>query len=342
MTEIVRSRSARTWKRKVAAPLAVLILLVLMLEVTQGDYPVPFREALLTLVGAGPGEYDLVVNRFRFPRALVALLAGAALAVSGAILQGITRNPLAAPGVIGLNAGAALFAVFAIVALPGISSSWLPPIAFAGAFAAAALCYVLAWRRGLSAIRLVLVGVAISAVGGGGVAFLLTFSSIYDAKRAVLWLAGSVYGRSWEHLWPLLPWPAVLFPAAMLLGRSLDALQLGDELAKGLGLRLEWSRGLLLLIAVGLAGSAVATVGTIGFVGLMAPHMARYMVGSASVRMLPVSALTGGLLVMAADLIGRVAFAPIEVPCGILIALLGGPYMILLLYRKQALGGSRP
>lgn len=322
---------------RILAVLTLLNLVVLVLQITLGDYPVPLWDALKTAAGFGTGQYELVVNRFRFPRALAAALAGASLATAGVILQGITRNPLAAPGVIGLNAGAAVAAVSAIVLVPSFPAALLPVAAFGGALLAAAISYAFAWRRGLSPVRLVLVGVAVSAAAGAIVTFLLTFSDIYDAKRAVIWMTGSVYGRSWEHLGPLFAWFVVLFPLAMLLCRQLDVLQLGDDQAKGIGLRLEPTRGLLLLIAVGLAGSAVAAAGTIGFVGLMSPHLSRYLVGPSSRHLLPIAALVGGLIVLLADLLGRTLLAPIEVPCGILIALIGAPYMLYLLIRNRNL-----
>jgi iron complex transport system permease protein len=315
--------------------LGILNLIVLLLQMIMGDFPIPAIDALKSVFGFGSERYDLVVNRFRFPRALVAFLAGAGLALSGVILQGITRNPLASPGILGLNSGAALTAVSCMVLFPDLPITFLPFAAFAGACMAAMLSYVLAWKKGLSAVRLVLVGVGIAASAGAFVSFLLTFSDLAQAKRAVIWMSGSVYGRSWEHFWPLLPWLIALFPSAMLMARRLDVLQLGDSLAVGLGTRLERSRGVLLLIAVASAGSAVAMAGTIGFVGLMAPHLSRYLVGSMSRRLIPTAMLTGGLLVMLADLLGRTLVTPLEIPCGILIALIGAPYMIYLLFKKR-------
>ncbi|MEI7026265.1 FecCD family ABC transporter permease [Paenibacillus sp. y28] len=314
-------------------------LAVLCLQMISGDFPMTVGDAIKTVFGIGEGNsrYELVIHRFRLPRALVAFLVGAGLAVSGVILQGITRNPLAAPGVIGLNAGAALMAVLAIVLVPDLPVVWLPFVAFGGALLSAAVSYVLAWRQGLSPVRLVLVGVSISACAGAFVSFLLTFSSIRDAKKAMLWMSGSVYGRSWEHVWALLPWLAVLFPLCMLLAKQLDVIRLGDELAKGLGSRLERTRFILLLISVSLAGASVAVAGTIGFVGLMAPHMSRYLVGPSSRRLLPAAALLGGLLVMLADLLGRTLLKPSEIPCGIMIAFIGAPYMLYLLYTKRNL-----
>lgn len=323
-------------------PLVLIVLgaaniAALALHLMLGDYPIPFGEALNTVLYGGGGRADFIVNTLRLPRALVAFLVGCGLALAGVILQAITRNPLASPGVVGLNSGAALAAVATIIAFPALPVSLLPFAAFAGAFAAASISYLLAWRRGVSPVRLLLVGVGVSSAAGAMVTFLLTTGKINDTKRAVLWMTGSVYGRSWEHVWPLLPWILVLFPLLLLLARQIDAVRLGDELAKGLGTSVERVRGLLLLLAVGLAGSSVATAGTIGFVGLMAPHIASHMVGTPARRLLPTAALTGGLIVLTADLLGRTVLKPIEIPCGIVIALVGAPYMVILLYRNRNL-----
>lgn len=310
-------------------------VVVFGLHLTLGDFPIPIGDALKTVIWGGGGRTDFIVNTLRLPRALVAFLVGCGLALAGVILQAITRNPLASPGVVGLNSGAALAAVAAIIVFPKFPVALLPFAAFAGALAAGAISYLLAWRRGVSPVRLLLIGVGVSAGAGAIVTFLLTVGKINDTKRAVLWMTGSIYGRSWEHLWPLLPWLLILFPVLLLLARQLDALRLGDELAKGIGSRLETVRAFMLLIAVSLAGASVATAGTIGFVGLMAPHISAYMVGTPGRRLLPTAALTGGLIVMLADLLGRTVFMPIEIPCGILIALVGAPYMVVMLYRKR-------
>lgn len=308
---------------------------VLVLNIVLGEYAVPVFQAIGAALGFGGDEYNYVIHTLRLPRALVAFLVGCGLALSGVILQAITRNPLASPGVIGLNAGAALAAVAIIVVIPSIPVGWLPVTAFGGSLAAAAATYIISWRRGVSPIRLLLVGIGVSATAGALTTYLLTIGKIQQVTAAVIWMTGSVYGRGWEHFWPLLPWLVVLFPAALLLARQLDVLQLGDQLARGLGSRIEYIRALLLLISVGLAGSAVAMAGTIGFVGLMAPHISRQLVGASNRRLLPVAALMGGLIVMTADLLGRTAFAPYEIPCGIITAIVGAPYMIYLLYRKR-------
>lgn len=310
---------------------------VLLLSIMIGEFPVPFIEAWKSMLGMGNPDYDFVVNELRFPRSMVAFLVGCGLALSGAILQGITRNPLAAPGVVGINGGAALMAVTAIVVIPSMPVAVLPFVAFIGALSAAMLTYMLAWRRGVSPMRLLLVGVGIAAASNAYITFWVTTRHIQHVKQAMLWMMGSTYGRTWEHFWPLLPWLLILFPAALAMARKLDVLMLGDELAVGLGNAVERSRGLLLLISVSLAGASVAMAGTIGFVGLMGPHIAKQLVGQSSLRLLTVSALVGGLIVMSADLLGRALLPPIEIPTGIITAAVGAPYLIYLLYRNRKL-----
>jgi iron complex transport system permease protein len=318
----------------VLASLVAIALLSLIFNVSQGEYPVPPLEVVKTILGfpASP-DYAFVVNTLRLPRALVALLVGMGLATAGAILQGITRNPLAAPEIIGINSGASLVAVALIVLFPQVTVGWLPIAAFLGGLGAAIAIYLLAWNGGSSPIRLILVGVGLTSLTGAFTSLMVTFGNIYDVSQALVWLTGSVYGRSWEHLWPLLPWLAVFLPLTLVLARDLDTLNLGDNLAQGLGSRVEWTRSLLLLCTVALAGASVATAGTIGFVGLMAPHLARNLVGPSHAGLIPAAALTGACIVELADIVGRLAFAPIELPCGVITAVIGAPYFLWLLYR---------
>jgi iron complex transport system permease protein len=320
----------------VLAALALLALFSLIFNVSQGEYPVPPVEVVKTILGlpANP-DYAFVVNTLRLPRALVALLVGMGLATAGTILQGLTRNPLAAPGIIGINSGASLVAVAFIVLLPGASVAWLPVAAFLGGLGSAIAIYLLAWKQGSSPVRLILVGVGLTALTSSVTSLMVTFGDINAVSQALVWLTGSVYGRSWEHLWPLLPWLVIFLPLTMVLARDLDTLNMGDNLAQGLGSRVEWTRSVLLLCTVALAGSSVATAGTIGFVGLMAPHLARQLVGPSHAGLLPVAALTGACIVELADIVGRLLFAPIELPCGVITAIIGAPYFLWLLYRGQ-------
>ncbi len=320
----------------VVVALVAIALLALVFNVSQGEYPVPPLEVIKTILGlpANP-DYAFVVNVLRLPRALVALLVGMGLATAGTILQGLTRNPLAAPEIIGINSGASLMAVAFIVLLPGLPIYWLPVAAFVGGLSAAIAIYLLAWNQGSSPIRLILVGIGLTALTGAFTNLVITFGNINAVSQALIWLTGSVYGRSWEHLWPLLPWLAVFIPLSLVLARDLDTLNLGDNLAQGLGSRVEWTRSLLLLCTVALAGASVATAGTIGFVGLMAPHLARQLVGPSHAGLIPVAALTGACIVELADLAGRLLFAPIELPCGVITAVIGAPYFLWLLYQQR-------
>jgi iron complex transport system permease protein len=315
--------------------LGALNLVVVITSIGVGEYPILPLDVMKTLVGAGNSDYDFVVNILRLPRALVAFLVGMGLAVSGTILQGLTRNSLASPGVLGLNAGASLAAVTFIVLLPQLPLFLLPFAAFGGAFLAALFTYFLAWKQGSSPVRLILVGVGVAAVAHALITVIMTYGKIQLVSQASIWMTGSVYGRSWEHFWPLLPWIAILIPITVLLSRHLNVLQMGDDVARGIGSRVEWQRGVLLFISVALAGSSVAAAGTVNFVGLMAPHMVRRLTGSSHGALVPAAALMGGLLVVLADLLGRTILAPIEVPCGIITALVGAPYMIYLLYRER-------
>ncbi len=316
--------------------LALVALVGIVANVGYGEYPVPPLEVVRTVFGHGSqSEYDFIVNTLRLPRALVAVLVGAALAVSGAILQGLTRNPLAAPEIVGVSAGASLAAVTLIVVLPLVSSAYLPPAAFAGAFVVAGLLYLIAWRGQSSPMRLILVGIGLAAIAQAFTTLMITFGEIQQVSRALVWLTGSVYGRGWEELWAFLPWLLIFGALAIVLSRHLNALNLGDEVARGLGARVELSRGALLLTSVALAGAAVATAGTVAFVGLMAPHIGRHLVGPAHGGLIPVAAVTGGALVVLADLAGRVLFSPTEIPAGIITAILGAPFFMYLLYRNR-------
>jgi iron complex transport system permease protein len=321
----------------VMVALGFVALAGVVANVGYGEYPISPLDVVRTVLGveSEDGNYSFIVNTLRLPRALVAVLVGAALAISGAILQGLTRNALAAPDIVGVNAGAGLAAVTLIVVLPSVPAALIPPVAFVGALVVAVLLYVLAWKGNSSPIRLILVGIGLGAVATALTTVMIVFGDIYQVSRALIWLTGSVYGRSWDQIWPLLPWLIIFVPLAFLYSRHLNALNLGDDVAKGLGARVELLRGVLLLTSVALAASAVATAGAIGFVGLMAPHIARMLVGPSHGGLLPVSAMTGGALVVLADLLGRALFAPTEIPCGIITSAVGAPFFLYLLYRSR-------
>ncbi|MEO0458288.1 MAG: iron ABC transporter permease [Cyanobacteria bacterium P01_A01_bin.114] len=322
---------------KVLLGLMLITLVAMVWSIGQGEYPVPPLDVIRTVLGLPTDnpDYGFIVNTLRLPRTLVAWGVGMALAIAGTLTQGIARNPLAAPGIIGVNAGAALAAVSLIVVFPSVPIAVLPLAAFGGALTAALLIYLLAWQGGSSPLRLILVGVGFSLIAAALTELMITFGNIYDVSQALVWLAGSVYGRSWAQVLAFTPWLMVFGGLSLLFSRELNALQMGDDIARSLGSRLEWQRGWLLLSSVGLAGAAVATAGSVGFVGLMAPHIARQLVGPSHQGLLPTAALTGGMVVVVADLLGRLLFAPIELPCGIITAIIGAPYFLYLLIRTR-------
>lgn len=317
--------------------LALVTLAVMVMSVGYGEYAIPPLEVLKTLLSLQTqnADYVFVIYGLRLPRVLAAFLVGSALAIAGGILQGLTRNPLAAPEIIGLNAGASLAAVALIVLLPATPAEALPIAAFSGAFIVTGLIYLLAWDNGSSPIRLILVGIGMTAIAGAFTSVMLTFGEINNVAQALVWLAGSVYGRSWIHIQLLLPWLVGFVPLALLLSRALNVLNLGDDIARSLGDRVELKRGLLLLTSVALTGASVATAGTVGFVGLMAPHLARRLVGASHEGLLPTAALMGGLITVLADFLARSLFAPVELPCGVITAIVGAPYFLYLLYRSR-------
>ncbi len=317
--------------------LMIGIVVAMVTNVGRGEYPIAPLDIVKTILGIDTGNPDhyFVINTLRLPRTLVAFLVGVAFAISGTIFQGITCNPLADPSIIGINAGASVVAVAVIVLFPSAPIYTLPMSAFVGALFMAALIYSLAWNNGSSPVLLILIGVGLSTIATAFTSLLITFGQISDVSNALIWLAGSVYGRTWEQVFSILPWLIIFVPMALILAKPLNALNLGDDIAKGLGSRVEWDRGLLVLVGVALAGAGVATAGTIGFVGLIAPHLGRQLVGTNHLGLMPTSALLGGIIVVLADLLGRTLFAPIEIPCGVVTAAIGAPYFLYLLIRHR-------
>jgi iron complex transport system permease protein len=320
--------------------LALLMTIGLMIwNVGTGEYPIAPLDVLKTIFGVetGNADHSFVVNTLRLPRVLVAWMVGVMLALAGGIMQSLTRNALASPDITGVTAGASLGAVLLLVAFPQAQLVSLPVAALIGGLVVAFLIYILAWRHGDSPIRLILVGIGLSAVLGAAQSIMLLRAEIERVQQALYWLTGSIYARTWDHLFALLPWFVVLVPLTLFAARHLNTLHLGEEVARGLGNPVSVQRGLLLLISVGLTGAAVSQVGAIGFVGLIAPHLARRLVGPAHEGSQPVAGLIGGLLVLASDFAGRTLLAPIEVPAGIIIALIGTPFFIYLLWRQRSM-----
>jgi iron complex transport system permease protein len=310
---------------------ALLALLALGLwGLTLGSYNLTVREVLDTLDGSRSPMADFIVRDLRLPRILVAVLVGALLAGSGAIFQGLVRNPLVSPDIIGINAGAALAAVWWIVSHRPLAL--LPLVAFAGALAAAIAIYLLSWRGHISPVRLILVGVGVNALLSAGTTFLILRANINDASRAVLWTTGSVYASTWGDVRVLALAAAVLMPLGVGLMWTLRVVQMGDQTARSVGLPLERTRLVLLLVGCALAALAVSVAGPVGFVALMVPHLARMLAGPLSGGVYLLAGLLGGLLVLGADLIGQ-HLLPVGLPVGVVTAAVGAPYFLFLLYR---------
>jgi iron complex transport system permease protein len=330
--------------KKAATTFIILLIaafIVFVISTGTGEMKINPFMVVQVLFGGGPEMEKLIITSFRLPRIIVALMVGISLAVAGGILQGMIRNPLASPDVLGITGGAAVAVVGFLAFFSDknnaltVSIALLPLAAFLGAGIVAFLVYILAWKNGVSPIRLVLIGIGISTLMQALTTLMMIMGPIYQASQANIWITGTVYGSNWKNVATLVPWTITFLLIAFFAARTINIQELGDEVATGLGGKVQKQRFLLLMISTALIGSSVAFAGGIGFVGLMAPHMARRLVGSSFGALLPASALIGGILVMTADLIGRTMFSPMEVPAGVFTAGIGAPYFIYLLFKTR-------
>lgn len=317
----------------VVVTLALVTAAVAVLSAGLGAVTIAPERVVDVFGGGGTALERRVIMDFRLPRIAIAGLAGASLAIAGTILQAVTRNPLASPSVLGVNGGAGLAAAIVIFLVPAAQDTTISLAAIAGAAASGGTTYLLSRRDGVVApVRIALIGIAVGALALALIQLLIVrFILLGDFQVALRWLTGSIWARGWGHLLQLLPWAVAILPAAWLMADRLDVLVLGDDLARSLGSRVETLRGVLIAMAVAAAASAVAVVGTIAFVGLIAPHLGRGLVGPRHRALIPAAGLVGALLLMAADAIGRTIWAPAEVPAGLVTALIGAPYFLWLL-----------
>lgn len=324
----------------VLSVLAVLIVVTFVISMNTGHIRLAPMELIQTLFGNGTAQQDLILFEFRLPRIVVSVLVGASLAVSGCIMQGFSRNALADPGILGINAGAGLIVILyvAMFQTETISSVMLLPVlAWIGAGITAAVIYALSYKRGegLSPTRLLLTGIAVAALISAATIVLTLRLSSEKYQFVATWMAGSIWASNWKFVISILPFIMLLLPFVIYKARVLNVLNLGDQVALGLGVSVEKERRLLLAAAVGLAGSAVSVSGGIGFVGLIAPHLMRRLVGPKHQYLIPGAALAGALLVLMADTIGRWIIQPSEIPAGIVVAVIGAPYFLYLLARSR-------
>lgn len=301
-----------------------------LLSLHLGVILVPWR-SLLTDWQPGREHYYVLMD-YRLPRLLLALFVGAALAVAGVLVQGIVRNPLASPDILGINHAASLASVSALLLIPSLSVMVLPLLAFAGGMAGLFLLKMLANTR--QAMKLALTGVALSACWASLTDYLMLLHP-QDVNSALTWLTGSLWGRDWTFVKIAVPLLMVFLPLSLRFCRDLDLLALGDARAATLGVSVSRTRFRGLLLAVAMTATGVAVCGPISFIGLVVPHMVRKITGGRHRRLLPVSALTGALLLVIADLLARVIHPPLELPAGVMTAIIGAPWFVWLLVRMR-------
>lgn len=325
-TEKVNQRMKKT--------VAVSILLVLfvsavLISIGTGSVKIPIGEVIKHLFSSSDSINKEIILNIRLPRVLIGILVGASLAVAGAILQAVMQNPLADPGLIGVSSGASLAAIFIMLILPGYSSL-VPIAAFLGGMLATLIIYALAWKQGIKPMRIILAGVAVNAMLGGATSLLSVLNSD-KIQGIILWVNGSLSGRGWLDLKAVYIYIILGLILSLFCIRPANMLLLGDEKATNLGLNTNKARILLSILAAFLAGVSTSVVGIIGFVGLVIPHISRFVIGSDYKYLLPFSMVGGATLLVAADTFARTVASPVELPVGTLMAVVGGPFFLYLL-----------
>ena len=307
------------------------VALLFVLSIRYGTYTLSFDEISQAFHPDDKNYFTLM--EYRLPRALLAIIIGGALAISGVLVQSVVRNPLASPDILGINNAAGLVAVTVLIFLPNLAFYWLPIFAFIGGV----LSFILLWMIcafNFRPIKMAIIGVALSALWAA-ISHYLMLTNPVEINTAMLWLTGSLWGRSWAYVNVVLSWLLVLLPLPFIFCRDLDTLGLGENKAATLGVSVNKTQILVLVLAVALSTTAVAICGPIAFLGLVAPHLARKLVGGRHRTLLPAAMLIGTLLLQISDILARVIDPPTELPAGILTAIIGAPYFFYLLMRTK-------
>ena len=308
-----------------------MMVLLFGLSIRLGTYTLSFEEIWAAFQPDDKNYFTLM--EYRLPRAVLAILLGGALAISGVLVQSVVRNPLASPDILGINNAAGLVAVSVLMFLPNLAFYWMPIFAFLGGV----LSFVILWivcGFNFRPIKMAIIGVALSALWAA-ISHYLMLTNPVEINTAMLWLTGSLWGRSWSYLNVVLPWLVVLLPLPFIFCRDLDTLGLGENKASTLGVTVNKVQISVLVLAVGLSTTAVAICGPIAFLGLVAPHLARRLVGGRHRTLLPAALIIGALLLQLSDILARVIDPPTELPAGILTAIIGAPYFFYLLMRTK-------
>ena len=308
-----------------------LMVLLFGLSIRLGTYTLSFEEIWAAFQPDDKNYFTLM--EYRLPRAVLAILLGGALAISGVLVQSVVRNPLASPDILGINNAAGLVAVSVLMFLPNLAFYWMPIFAFLGGV----LSFVILWivcGFNFRPIKMAIIGVALSALWAA-ISHYLMLTNTVEINTAMLWLTGSLWGRSWSYLNVVLPWLIVLLPLPFIFCRDLDTLGLGENKASTLGVTVNKVQISVLVLAVALSTTAVAICGPIAFLGLVAPHLARRLVGGRHRTLLPAALIIGALLLQLSDILARVIDPPTELPAGILTAIIGAPYFFYLLMRTK-------
>ncbi|MEG2246892.1 MAG: iron ABC transporter permease [Peptostreptococcaceae bacterium] len=326
----------------ISAIIFALIITTILISLNMGSFAIEPLDVFKTLIGQGQRNQEIAIFKLRLPRIVIAILVGSALATAGTILQGVTKNDLADSGILGINSGAALFVVVYMYLMNGnvydgvsnLTIFTMPIVALCGALFGAFLIYILAFKNGISSQRLLLIGIGINiAFTSVLTIFQLKFTT-QEFNRVMAWTSGSIWGSNWKYVIAILPFIILFIALSIYKARYLDALNLGDEISTGLGINVEKERRKLIVYAVILSGVATSVAGSISFLGLVAPHIGRKLVGPKHKKLIPVSALIGTLIILSADTISRNLLAPIEIPVGIVISIIGVPYFIYLMLSK--------
>ena len=321
----------------------ILIILTILTSLNMGSLAIEPLDVIKTLIGQGSRSHEIAIFKLSLPSIVIGIFFGTALAISGTILQGVTKNDLADSGILGINSGSALFVVIYIYLMNGnvydgvsnITVFTMPIVALLGAMFGAFLIYILAWKNGINSSRLLLVGIGINVAFTSLLTIFQLRFTTQEFNRVMAWTSGSIWGSSWKYVMAILPFIVIFTLLTIYKSRYLDALILGDEVATGLGIEVEKERRKLIIFSVILAGVATSVAGSIAFLGLVSPHIARKLVGPKHKGLIPTAALVGTLILLVGDTIARNIIAPMELPVGIVVAIIGVPYFIYLMLTTE-------